>query len=143
MDSKEARIARNEGVVRAFLKGWDERDVDACMAQCTEDMTYLNQPLEAIRGKDNVRRMIASIFKPAKNVSFLLVNVFGHENKVITERVDRWDWNGSGTWQMELKVCGMFELTENGRIIEWREYYDNEYWTRCGGPTLVLDDVQD
>ena len=58
---------------------------------------------------------------PAKKVEFKLVNCFGHENKVITERVDQWDWNGSGTWQMALKVCGMFELTENGKIIEWRE----------------------
>ena len=138
----EEKIARNEGVVRAFLKGWDNRDVDACMAQCTEDMTYLNQPLEAIRGKENVRKMIASIFKPAKRVEFLLVNCFGHESKVITERVDQWDWDGSNTWQMRLKVCGMFELTENGKIIEWREYYDNEYWTKCGGPTLVFDDLE-
>lgn len=132
------KIARNEGVVRAFLKGWDERDVDACMAQVTDDMCYLNQPLEAIRGKAKVRHMIASIFEPARRVEFKLLNVFGHGNKVITERVDQWDWNGSGTWQMELKVCGMFELTDEGKIHEWREYYDNEYWTTHGGPSLTL-----
>lgn len=136
--NKEQKNARNEGVVRAFLKGWDDLDVDACMAQCAEDMCYLNQPLEAIRGKDNVRKMLASIFVAAKKAEFKLINVFGHENKVITERVDQWDWNGSGTWQMELKVCGMFELTENGKIIEWREYYDNEYWNTHGGTSLVL-----
>ena len=39
---------------------------------------------------------------------------------------------------MELKVCGMFELTVNGKIIEWREYYDNSYWTNHGGPSLEL-----
>jgi limonene-1,2-epoxide hydrolase len=75
------KIARNEGVVRAFLKGWDDRDVDACMAQCTDDMCYLNQPLEAIRGKAKVRQMIASIFAPAKKVEFRLVHVFGSGNK--------------------------------------------------------------
>lgn len=138
MSDVQWKIARNEGVVRAFLKGWDERDVDACMAQCTDDMCYLNQPLEAIRGKAKVRWMIASIFQPAKQVAFELVNVFGHGNQVITERVDRWDWNGSGVWQMELKVCGMFELTEDGRIREWREYYDNAYWTDHGGPSLEM-----
>ncbi len=138
MAKHDDRIARNEATVRAFLKGWDDLDVEACMAQITEDMCYLNQPLEAIRGKENVRKMIASIFAPAKRCKFELKNLFGHENKVITERVDRWDWTGSGTWELELKVCGMFELTENGRIIEWREYYDNEDWTRKGGPSLVL-----
>ena len=44
------KIARNEAAVRAFLKGWDNRDVEACMALVTDDMCYLNQPLEAIRG---------------------------------------------------------------------------------------------
>lgn len=132
------KITRNEAAVRAFLKGWDDLDVEQCMAQITDDMCYLNQPLEAIRGRDNVRKMIASIFAPASKVSFKLINVFGHGNQVITERLDQWDWNGSGTWQLKLPVCGMFELTEDGKIREWREYYDNDLWTRDGGPSLVL-----
>lgn len=136
--SNAEKIARNEAAVRAFLKGWDDLDVEACMAQITDDMCYLNQPLEAIRGRENVRKMLVSIFAPAKKCSFKLINVFGHENKVITERLDQWDWNGSGTWQLKLPVCGMFELTEDGKIREWREYYDNELWTRDGGPSLVL-----
>ena len=133
----DPRIARNEAAVRAFLKGWDNLDVDECMAQCAEDMAYLNQPLEIIRGKDNVRKMIASIFEPAKRCEFIIVHLFGHENKVITERVDQWDWTGSGKWEMNLKVCGMFELTESGLIYEWRDYYDNEYWNNTGGPSLI------
>jgi limonene-1,2-epoxide hydrolase len=135
---KEPNIARNEAVVRAFLKGWDDRDVDACMGQVTNDMCYLNQPLEAIRGKENVRTMIASIFEPARRVEFELIHVFGHGNKVITERLDQWDWSGSGTWELKLPVCGMFELTDDGKIYEWREYYDNEHWTKYGGPGLEL-----
>lgn len=136
--NRDPKVARNEAAVRAFLKGWDDRDVEACMAQVTDDMCYLNQPLEAIRGKANVRKMIASIFVPAKKVEFKLLNVFGHGNKVITERLDQWDWNGSGNWQLKLPVCGMFELTDEGKIYEWREYYDNEHWSKYGGPSLVL-----
>lgn len=135
---KDPKIVRNEKNVRAFLKGWDDRDVDACMAQCADNMCYLNQPLEAIRGKENVRKMIASIFEPAKEVEFKLINVFGKGNRVITERLDQWDWDGSKTWQLKLPVCGMFELTDDGKIYEWREYYDNEHWTKYGGPSLVL-----
>lgn len=138
MNMAAPHLAHNEDTVRAFLDGWNRRDVDICMKFVTEDICYLNQPLEAIKGKANVRRMIASILAPAKRVAFELVNCFAHENKVITERVDRWDWSGSGRWEMELKVCGMFELTVNGNIIEWREYYDNAYWTSHGGPSLVL-----
>jgi hypothetical protein len=32
----------------------------------------------------------------------------------------------------------MFELTEDGKIYEWHEYYDNEHWSKNGGPSLVL-----
>lgn len=135
---KDPKIARNEAVVRAFLKGWDDRDVEACMAQVTDDMCYLNQPLAAIRGKENVRTMIASIFEPAQRVEFKLIHVFGQGNNVATERLDQWDWSGSGTWELKLPVCGMFELTGNGKIYEWREYYDNEHWTKYGGPGLEV-----
>jgi len=80
-DDKDAKVARNEAVVRAFLKGWDDLDVDACMAQCADNMCYLNQPLEAIRGKADVRKMIASIFEPAKRCEFDLIHVFGKGNR--------------------------------------------------------------
>jgi len=135
-NTEQAIVQRNIEVVRAFIRGWETRDTDACMAQCTEDMLYLNQPLEAIRGKADVQRMIASILAKGRNVEFKILNIFGYENKVITERLDCWDWNGSGTWQLKLPVCGMFEISVNGHIYEWRDYYDNELWTRDGGPSL-------
>ena len=131
-------VERNEKVVRAFLKGWDTCDLALAMAQVTDDMVYLNQPLEAIRGKENVAKLIGLILERAKKVEFKLLNVFGSGNKVLTERLDCWDWDGSGTWQLQLPVCGMFELTPEGKIYEWREYYDNEHWSKHGGPSLVL-----
>lgn len=139
VDDVDPKVARNEKTVRAFLKGWDNLNVDECMEQCADDMCYLNQPLEAIRGKDDVRKMIASIFEPAKRCEFVLINVFGKGNRVITERLDQWDWDGSNTWQLNLHVCGMFELTEDGKICEWREYYDNDNWNDDGGPSLILE----
>lgn len=41
-------------------------------------------------------------------------------------------------WEALLPVCGMFELTEDGKIREWREYYDNEQWSKNSGPSLLL-----
>ena len=131
-------VERNEQVVRTFLKGWDTLDLELAMAQVTDDMCYLNQPLEAIRGKENVVKLIGSILKLAKKAEFKLLNVIGSGNKVLTERLDCWDWDGSGTWQLKLPVCGIFELTPDGKIYEWRECYDNEHWTKRGGPSLVL-----
>lgn len=137
MSASDPIVERNEAVVRAFLRGWDTRDLALAMAQVTDDMCYLNQPLEAIRGKENVAKMIGSILEPAKRVEFKLRNVIGCGNKVLAERLDCWDWDGKG-FTLMLPVCGMFELTADGKIFEWREYYDNQHWTKYGGPSLVL-----
>lgn len=131
-----SKAARNEAVVRAFLKGWDHRNVAECMQHVTEDMGYLNHPHEIIKGKKAVARMIDSILQPAKRVEFLLLNVLAQGNKVVTERLDQWDWDGRG-FNCKLPVCGIFELTEDGKIYEWREYYDNQVWSSQGGPSLV------
>lgn len=46
-DDKDAKVACNEAVVREFLKGWGDLDVDACMAQRADNKCHLNRPLEA------------------------------------------------------------------------------------------------
>jgi limonene-1,2-epoxide hydrolase len=48
------------------------------------------------------------------------------------------DWNGAAPGQLQLPVCGMFELTPDGKIYEWREYYDNQHWSEYAAPSLVL-----
>jgi limonene-1,2-epoxide hydrolase len=128
---------RNEAVVRAFLRGWDDQDLDAAMAQCAPDIVYLNQPLPPIVGQADVRKLIGSLLQPAKKVRFKLLNLFGAGNLVVAERLDQWDWDGNG-FTLKLPVTGIFELTPDGKIREWREYYDNAHWTKYGGPSLEL-----
>ena len=53
-ETKDSIVTRNEAVVRAFLKGWEDQDLDAVMAQTTLDIVYLNQPLPPIVGRENV-----------------------------------------------------------------------------------------
>jgi limonene-1,2-epoxide hydrolase len=134
------------------LKGRDlafyRYEFDLC-AQLMQTIQRIPQPVIArvhaiataagcqLAGREKVAKMIGSIIAPAKKVEFKLLNLFGFGNKVVTERLDCWDWDGSG-FTLKLPVCGMFELNEAGKIYEWREYYDNEHWTKYGGPSLVL-----
>jgi limonene-1,2-epoxide hydrolase len=32
----------------------------------------------------------------------------------------------------------MFDLDEEGKIVSWRDYFDNETWFKNGGPRLHL-----
>jgi len=44
-------------------------------------------------------------------------------NKVLTERIDH-IVGGDGAVRMSIRVMGIFELDEAGRITAWRDYFD-------------------
>jgi len=45
------------------------------------------------------------------------------------------NFDGKG-WSVKLPCVGMFDLDEQGKIVGWRDYFDNETWFKNGGPTL-------
>jgi len=128
-------VTRNEQVVRRFIDAWAAKDVDACMACLSPEILYINQPLEPVVGLSNVRKIIKGILDVTNKVEWKLSNVFGRGNTVCTERLDCWDFDGKG-WSVKLPCVGMFDLDEQGKIVGWRDYFDNETWFRKGGPTL-------
>lgn len=129
------RIARNEQVVVRFIDAWAAKDVEACMACLSPEIVYINQPLEPVIGKPDVRKIIQGILDVTKRVEWKLSNVFGRGNTVCTERLDCWDFDGNG-WTVQLPCVGMFDLDEQGLIVGWRDYFDNETWFKNGGARL-------
>lgn len=134
----EDRIARNEQVVVRFIDAWAAKDVQACMACLSPKIVYINQPLEPVIGKPDVRKIIQGILDVTRRVEWKLSNVFGRGNTVCTERLDCWDFDGNG-WSVQLPCVGMFDLDEQGLIVGWRDYFDNETWFKNGGARLTFD----
>lgn len=132
---KDPKVARNEKVVRAFIQAWHDKDTDAAVALLSPDIEYINQPLDPVVGRDAVRALIQSILDKTHYVEWKLRNVFGAGNTVCTERLDCWDFDGNGIG-LELPCIGMFDLTEDGKIRGWRDYFDNQLWFTKGGPAL-------
>jgi len=132
---KDPIVARNEAVVRRFIDAWAALDAEAATACLAPGIVYINQPLEPVVGLDDVRKIIKSILDLTKRVEWKLLNVFGRGNTICTERLDCWDFDGKG-WGLKLPCIGMFDLTEDGKISGWRDYFDNQMWFRNGGPTL-------
>lgn len=131
-------VKRNVARVREFIDAWGAVDCDAAMACLSDDIVYINQPLEPVVGQRDVRRIVDGIMQLSKAVNWELRNCFGRGNVVVTERLDCWDFDGHG-WQLKLPCIGMFDLDEDGRISGWRDYFDNRMWFANGGPTLHLD----
>jgi limonene-1,2-epoxide hydrolase len=136
--SEEEKIARNVFKVRMFVDAWEALDPDIAMACLSDDIVYINQPLDPVIGQKDVRKIVAGIMELTKACHWELRNCFGRGSTVVTERLDCWDFDGKG-WGLKLPCIGMFDLNDDGKIIGWRDYFDNRMWFDNGGPTLHLD----
>lgn len=136
--TEEERVARNVAKVREFIDCWEALDCDHAMRCLSDDIVYINQPLEPVVGQKDVRQIVDGIMKLSKRVHWELRNCFGRGNVVVSERLDLWDFDGNG-WGLALPCIGMFDLNDDGLICGWRDYFDNQMWFENGGPTLHLD----
>lgn len=132
------KVARNVFKVRLFIDAWEALDADVAMACLADDIVYINQPLAAVTGQQDVRKIVAGIMQLSTRVHWELRTCFGRGNTVVTERMDHWDFDGKG-WGLKLPCIGMFEVNDAGKICGWRDYFDNRMWFDNGGPTLHLD----
>ena len=89
-------VERNVFKVRLFIDAWRAVDPDVAMACLSDDIVYINQPLEPVVGQQDVRKIVAGILQLSQRVHWELRNCFGHGNTVVTERLDCWDFDGQG-----------------------------------------------
>src|SRR3546814_487294 len=85
------KVARNVAKVREFIDAWGAVDCDRAMRCLSDDIVYINQPLEPVVGQDDVRKIVDGIMKLSKRVHWELRNCFGSGNTVTTERLDLWE----------------------------------------------------
>jgi len=114
-------------VVSAFIAAIEAKDVDAALAFLADDVSYENVPMSPISGKPTVRAVLNGFLEAATEVEWVVTRHVESGNVVINERVDRFRI-GSG-W-LELPVAGFFEVTDDGLISLWRDYFDMGSYTR-------------
>lgn len=115
-----------ESVVRDFCRAVARRDVDALLAFFTDDAVYHNIPLAPLTGRDAIAGTLAQFITPASHVEFELVALASNGATVLTERIDRFV---IGDKRVELPVMGAFEVTPEGKIRAWRDYFDMQQFT--------------
>ena len=118
--------ATPESVVRDFCRAVERRDVDALVDFFTPAAVYHNIPLAPLTGRDAIASTLAQFISPATRVEFEIVGLATHGSTVLTERVDRFDIAGK---HVELPVMGAFEVTSDGKIRAWRDYFDMQQFT--------------
>jgi limonene-1,2-epoxide hydrolase len=108
-------------VVTRFCAAWSAGDLDAIMAFFTDDAVYHNIPIAPVTGRDMIRTTIQGFIGGVDKVEFRVLNIAASGNVVMTERVDAF-FGPAKT--IEIPVMGTFEVTGDGKIAAWRDYFD-------------------
>jgi limonene-1,2-epoxide hydrolase len=120
-DRKENAMDADQ-IVRDFCAAWSRGDVDTILDAFTEDAVYHNIPMEPCNGKEAIRAFIEGFLgTTASGVAFDIRHQLVSGNVVMNERVDTLKMEAG---DIALPVCGVFELTPEGKIAHWRDYFD-------------------
>lgn len=120
-------MERNEQIIRDFIRAWSRLDADELAAFFSEDGVYHNMPMQPVKGRENVRRLIQGFLSTWTQTDWEIRNLVSAGNVVIAERIDR---TRAGAKGVDLPCTGVFEL-EDGKIKEWRDYFDFAAYQRA------------
>ena len=119
-----------EAVVSAFMSAWGdgtqaEPDVDTILAMFTEDAVWQlwvpGGPI--LRGRDAIKADIRRQLGFATHMRCGPISVVSNDRQVFTERLDRFTSRGV---QIDHHLVAVFDISDDGRIEAWREYFDPE-----------------
>ena len=113
--------ADHEQTVRRFFDTWVQRDPGALTAFFAPDGQWREANRSAAKGHDEIRAVFDLQTGFATDFSFEFRNLAALGDTVFTERVDRFVINDV---LMTVPVAGVFEFDAEGRIADWRDYYD-------------------
>jgi limonene-1,2-epoxide hydrolase len=115
-------------IVTAFVKEFDTAhpDADRLAAYFTEDAIYHNIPLEPVRGKAAIRKVLGGMAVGMESGGWEVAHQVADGEIVMNERVDRFK---SGDKPVSIPVMGVFRVVD-GKIAEWRDYFDLATWQK-------------
>jgi limonene-1,2-epoxide hydrolase len=118
-------------VVTRFCAAFGAGDLEAILAFFTDDAVYHNIPLAPVTGVDQIRATIESFSGGVDKIEFRVLNIAAAGGVVMTERVDAFI---TAAKTIELPVMGTFEVTPDGKIAAWRDYFDlNQFMSQMSG----------
>jgi limonene-1,2-epoxide hydrolase len=115
-----------ENTVTEFCAAWARLDVNSIMDFFTEDAVYHNVPMPVAKGKEVIRKTIEGLLKGTNWIEFKILHTASNGNVVFNERVDSFEAKGK---RISLPVTGVFEVTGDGKIKAWRDYFDLKMYT--------------
>jgi limonene-1,2-epoxide hydrolase len=115
--------SKNIDLILTFCKAGQDRDLEKQMSYIGEDSVYHNMPDEPIVGRAGIRALLSGYLTSSEATEIIVRNISeARSGTIMTERLDRFRLKG-GKW-IDCPVMGAADI-ENGKIKQWRDYYDN------------------
>ena len=115
-----------EKIVRQFCEAVEQRDLEKLAGFFTDDAVYHNIPIDPVKGREAIGAMLGQFLGPATKAEFEILAIASCGGTVMTERIDRFEIGGKS---IALSVMGAFEITPEGAISAWRDYFDMAQFT--------------
>lgn len=116
--------------IERLMSAFEALDFEALYALVDDDIVYQNMPQEPIRGKAALEALFSG-FGNVSQIRFELRNMVSEGNTVLSEHLDHLVVNGR---TCVVPMMSSFTL-KDGKVAEWREYYDMPTFERQLGRT--------
>lgn len=113
--------------VEAFIAAWNNLDMEGAYGMMADDVVWHNIPLEPANGIAAVQAMMEG-FPPMEGCNWETHAIAANGNTVLTERTDNFILEGGK--KASIRVMGTFELNDEGKIQNWRDYFDGAEFQR-------------
>jgi limonene-1,2-epoxide hydrolase len=110
----------NTEIITEFVNAWSSMDAEALAEYFTEDGCYYNMPTQPVKGRAEVTEFIRNFLANWTETQWDILNIAEVGDVVFCERLDR---TKTTQGDVDLPCAGVFEM-ENGKIKEWRDYFD-------------------
>jgi limonene-1,2-epoxide hydrolase len=111
-----------EETVDEFIRRVVSVDIEGAAELVADDLEYDNVPMGKVHGPDAMKEFLSAMVNGIDEVQFVTHRQVAAGRLVMNERTDRFR---IGERWIDLPVAGVFEVDDDGRIVLWRDYFDN------------------
>lgn len=105
--------------VQAFFAALEDRAVQQALALADDRIVWRNTSLPTVKGK-LVARLLKGMDRDWMGLRADFHHIAANGNTVLTERKD---YLRLGPLEIDFWVCGTFQLTPEGKIVLWHDYF--------------------
>lgn len=105
-----------------FFKAIEANNKEEILSFFTEESVFDNVPMGPVIGLDAIWKVLATVHEQATDIQWEIHRLEeGASGTVYSERTDRYLLQGQ--WA-EFRCAGIHEVSEDGKILLWRDYFD-------------------